>query len=178
MKKPIFNKDRLINSNLRVNHAGEYGAKLIYSGQVDFSKTSNEKELFNHMREQEIIHLKYFENELPARRIRPSALLPAWHIGGYLMGAVSSLLGIKYSMICTEAVEEVIDNHYQNQIDIFSKFNDEKNLLNSIKSFKDDEVEHKEIAEKYTKNLNLPQKLSYQIISNICKVAIAITKKI
>lgn len=177
MIKPIFNKKEFLNSNLRVNHAGEYGAKLIYSGQIDYTNSYKEKKLISHMKEQELVHLKYFENQLPKRKIRPTVLLPIWHVGGYAMGAISSALGIKYSMICTLAVEEEIDKHYQDQINSFSSLENEKELVESIKSFKDDEVEHKEIAEKYTSNLNFKQKFAYSIISNICKIAIKLTKR-
>ena len=47
-------------------------------------------------------------------------------------------------MLCTASVEEVIDEHYQNQINQLE--NDEKKLKNKIIKFRNDELHHKDIA--------------------------------
>jgi ubiquinone biosynthesis monooxygenase Coq7 len=50
----------------------------------------------------------------------------------------------KAAMLCTASVEEVIDKHYQNQIDQLDK--SEKELKNKIIKFREDELHHKDIA--------------------------------
>ena len=47
-------------------------------------------------------------------------------------------------MLCTASVEEVIDKHYQNQIDQIG--DDEIELKKKIIKFRDDELHHKDIA--------------------------------
>ena len=47
-------------------------------------------------------------------------------------------------MLCTASVEEVIDKHYQNQINQLGT--DEKYLKNKIVKFREDELHHKDIA--------------------------------
>src|SRR5438046_1447972 len=60
-------------------------------------------------------HLADFERLVGDRRVRPSALLPVWHLAGFALGAATALLGTRAAMACTIAVEEVIDDHYARQ---------------------------------------------------------------
>lgn len=135
---------------LRVDHAGEFGAVHIYRGQIDVLKHSRKKSQtvsqFQHMQAQEIVHLAKFNAVLPQRRIRPSALSPLWKLGGYAMGAVTAFISPKSAMACTEAVETVIDQHYDKQIDFFSKEPDIDPLLQDLKQFQQDELDHKQEA--------------------------------
>ena len=118
MKKSKFSflakgsKKDLIASMIRVNHAGEYGAKRIYQGQMKVLKNNKKFETIKTMYEQELIHLKYFQEEVAKRNIRPTVLMPAWHILGFALGAITASLGEKAAMACTVAVEEVIEDHY------------------------------------------------------------------
>lgn len=131
-----------IHNIIRVDHAGEYGAKRIYEGQIDFIKNPAMKVQIKEMLEHELEHLEYFENKIKTDHIRPTILLPFWHVAGYSLGAVTALLGDKMAMACTAAVETVIESHYQKQLDELA----EGELKNSITKFQADEAHHKEIA--------------------------------
>ena len=76
----------------------------------------------------------------------------------------------------TPVVEEVIDEHYKNQINQLGS--DEKNLKNKIIKFREDELHHKDIA--YNKGAT--KKGLYSIMDKIIKtgskVAITISEKI
>merc|ERR1712070_1235909 len=78
------------------------------------------------MREHEQEHSDFFENEIRERNIKPTKFLPLWDLLGVGLGFVSTILGKKAAMLCTASVEEVIDKHYQNQIDQIES--DEKEL--------------------------------------------------
>jgi len=53
----------------------------------------------------------------------------------------------KATMLCTASVEEVIDQHYQSQIKhLEEEEKGEKDLLKKIKKFRQDELEHRDIA--------------------------------
>ncbi|MEK6734114.1 MAG: demethoxyubiquinone hydroxylase family protein [Pseudomonadota bacterium] len=164
-----------IEQIIRVNHAGEYGAKRIYQGQLDVLKDDSDQALLKHMAEQEEEHLGYFTKEMQQRRIRPTLLMPIWHILGYALGACTAKLGKNSAMIATEAVEEVIDKHYQEQLKTLET---EKDLAENIEKFRLEEVEHHDIAKKNMTKLNLGHKLLYNFIKLGCKLSIAITKKI
>src|SRR6201997_1774534 len=125
---------------IRVDHAGEYGAKRIYDGQLAVlgRRRGGAAEKIRHMAEQEQRHLDAFEKLVPDRRVRPTALSPVWHVAGFALGAATALLGERAAMACTVAVEEVIDEHYQRQINRLA--NDEPVLRKLIKKFRDEEI--------------------------------------
>ena len=126
---------------IRVNHAGEFGAQRIYAGQLAVLQQSPIAPMIRHMARQEDEHLAMFEKLIVSHRVRPTALHPLWNLAGYALGAVTAKLGEKAAMACTVAVEEVIDEHYQQQLDqLDDKTSD---LYAIIKKFRDDEIEHK-----------------------------------
>lgn len=176
MRLPGDKKESIIASLLRVDHAGEYGAVRIYEGQknaiVDNSEIASQ---ISHMKEQEEVHLDFFNKQLISKRIRPTLMMPLWHQIGYLLGKVTAKAGVKYAMICTKAVEEVIDKHYQSQIDLLEdKFPEEKNLVQSIKKFQQEELEHRDCAAEYINSKSIVE----EIIGCFCKMAIGISKRV
>jgi len=135
-------KEQLIDRIIRVDHAGEYGAKRIYEGQLAMLKGKPEAAVVRHMYEQELQHLKEFERLMVARRARPSALYPLWHVAGFALGAATALMGPKAAMACTVAVEEVIDEHYRQQAEKLGS--DEQPLHQTIEKFRAEEVQHRD----------------------------------
>ena len=129
---------------IRVDQAGEYGAKRIYQGQIDMLVATDKIDLIKHMAQQEQEHLDYFDNAIRQRGTRPSMLSPFWHVGGYLVGALPSLMGTRAAMAVTVAVEEVIDNHYEQQAQSLEARADEPELLGAIRKFQADELEHRD----------------------------------
>ncbi|WP_316355184.1 demethoxyubiquinone hydroxylase family protein [Candidatus Trichorickettsia mobilis] len=187
MPRPSFIEGKSkIAEMIRVNHAGEYGAKRIYEGQIKFAKKIQDKRLYAMMLAQEQKHLDYFTNELIKRRVKPTILLPFWHVGGYLLGALSSMAGVKFAMLVTQAVEEVIELHYQQQLLDLNDNMQERDLMTNIEQFKLEEVEHKEIAssfqQEYATNLQQAGGGDKGVISamirKICIIAINLSKKI
>ena len=177
MKKTNKNK---IEEFIRVDHAGERGAIKIYEGQLlalnTLIKDENLKKTVEEMKAHEKEHCIYFENEIKKRNIKPTKLLPLWDLLGVGLGFSSTLLGKKAAMLCTASVEEVIDQHYENQINQLKS--DEKKLKEKIKKFRLDELHHKNIA--YEKGAT--KKGLYGILDKIIKtgskVAINISEKI
>ncbi len=129
---------------VRVDHAGEYGAKRIYEGQIAVMGKGRHGRTLRHMADQELEHLRYFEKELTARRVRPTALQPVWHVTGFLLGAGTAVLGERAAMACTVAVEEVIEGHYEDQLKHLGP--EEAELKEAILTFQAEEVEHRDIG--------------------------------
>tara|TARA_B100000513_G_C11789800_1_gene147971 strand:- start:19 stop:552 length:534 start_codon:yes stop_codon:yes gene_type:complete len=177
MKKT--NKKKL-EEFIRVDHAGERGAIKIYEGQLlalnTLYKDDKLKETVEEMREHEREHCEYFENEIKKRNIRPTKFLPLWDLLGVGLGFGTTLLGKKAAMLCTASVEEVIDEHYQNQINQLEE--DEKILKEKIIKFREDELHHKNIA--YEKGAS--KEGIYSVLDKIIKtgsrLAINISEKI
>lgn len=168
-----------IASMIRVNHAGEYGAKRIYAGQLAvLGDDPKLKKLLTHMAEQEQVHLEYFEKEIAERRVRPTALQPLWHVAGFALGAITAHISREAAMACTVAVEDVISEHYQSQLDALKDNAKEKKLRAAIKKFKEEEEEHGHIG---LQN-DAEQAVAYSLLSKAIKagarLAIAVAKKV
>ena len=150
-KKPLGrlpgdpSKVELIARIIRVNQAGEYGAKRIYDGQLSVLGGTRDEGLLKEMARQEQVHLEAFDKLLVERRVRPTLLSPLWHLAGFALGAGTALLGREAAMACTAAVEEVIEEHYLNQASQLA-VEDEPELQATIENFLNDEVEHKNTA--------------------------------
>jgi ubiquinone biosynthesis monooxygenase Coq7 len=129
---------------IRVDHAGEYGAARIYAGQLAVLGRSPAAPAIHRMAEQEQRHLAAFDKLVAERRVRPTALSPLWHVAGWALGAATALLGEHAAMACTEAVEEVIDEHYRGQIDTLG--DSEPALAATLEEFRRNEREHRDTA--------------------------------
>ena len=177
MKKT--NKKKL-EEFIRVDHAGERGAIKIYEGQLLALKTvvKNDelRKKIEEMQKHEKEHSDYFENEIKKRNIEPTKFLPLWDLLGLGLGFGSTLIGKKAAMLCTASVEEVIDEHYQNQINQLE--NDEKELKNKIIKFRDDELHHKNIAYEEGATKKGFYSIMDKIIKTGSKIAINISEKI
>src|SRR6201985_2833239 len=130
-----------IDSMIRVDHAGEYGAVRIYEGQLAILKGRASAETIRHMAEQEQRHLKTFDTLVNERRVRPTALEPVWRIAGFALGAATALMGEKAAFAGTAAVEEAIDEHYAQQIaDLGER---DPDLKQTVEDFRADEAAHR-----------------------------------
>ena len=137
-----------IEEFIRVDHAGERGAVKIYEGQLlalnTLVKDEALKKTIEEMKVHEKEHSDFFEEEIQKRKIKPTKFLPLWDLLGVGLGFGSTLLGKKAAMLCTASVEEVIDEHYLNQIKQLD--NSEPKLKKKIIKFREDELSHKDIA--------------------------------
>ena len=177
MEKTSKNK---IEEFIRVDHAGERGAIKIYEGQLlalnTFVKDENLKKTIEKMKQHEKEHLDFFSKEIKKRKIKPTKLLPLWDVLSVGLGFSSAIMGKKAAMLCTASVEEVIDKHYQNQIN--QLHSNEKVLKEKIKKFRDDELHHKNIAYENGASKEGLYLILDKIIKTGSKVAISISEKI
>lgn len=175
---------------IRVNHAGEFGAKVIYDGQIAALKLKKDYEtleLVKHMKEQEDVHFDYFNAEIKDKKIRPTIMQPIWKVSGFALGFLTALADKKAAMCCTTAVEETIDEHYQEQINYLKKEEsflsdeekkDAQELTKKIEKFREEELEHRDIGyEHKARDLGYFTPLSFAI-KKATKFAIAVSKKI
>jgi ubiquinone biosynthesis monooxygenase Coq7 len=137
-------RDELLAQIIRVDQAGEYGAKRIYEGQLAVLGNSDAAPALRAMLAQEEKHLDDFNKIMADRGVRPTALEPVWHVVGFALGAASALLGKEAAMACTVAVEEVIGEHYAEQAAQLG--DDETALREKITTFRNDELHHRDEA--------------------------------
>ena len=169
-----------IEEFIRVDHAGERGAVKIYEGQLlalnTILKNEDLKKKIEEMKVHEVEHCQFFENEIKKRNIEPTKFLPLWDLLGISLGFGSTLLGKKAAMLFTASVEEVIDKHYLDQINQLGP--DEKELKKKITKFRDDELDHKDIAYEEGATKKGFYSLMDKVIKIGSKIAIKISEKI
>ena len=169
-----------IEEFIRVDHAGERGAVKIYEGQLlalnTLVKDEALKKTIEKMKVHEKEHSDFFGEEIKKRNIKPTKFLPLWDLLGVGLGFGSTLLGKKAAMLCTASVEEVIDEHYLNQIKLLD--NSEPKLKKKIIKFREDELSHKDIAYEKGATKKGPYSILDKIIKTGSKIAINISEKI
>ncbi|RKQ68895.1 ubiquinone biosynthesis monooxygenase Coq7 [Litorimonas taeanensis] len=173
-------KNPRIAEMLRVDHAGEYAAVAIYKGQKAVfganPKTQHMAVQLQDMQDEEQKHLDAFDKLLVEREVRPTAMTPIWNVAGYGLGVVTALMGEKAAHACTEAVETVIEQHYDAQSKEIAE--EEPELSATFREFREDELHHRDIALEG----GAKEAPAYGLLSGIiragCLAAIRITEKV
>lgn len=161
---------------IRVDHAGEYGAVRIYQGQRAVLGRGPAGPVLAHMQAQEDAHLARFAALVAERRVRPTALLPLWHLAGFALGAATAALGERAAMACTVAVEEAICAHYAAQEAALPEA--EADLRATIAGFRAEEAEHRDIGLDHGARELPGYRLLTAAIKTGCRAAIALSERI
>ncbi|KAH0615256.1 uncharacterized protein H6S33_000892 [Morchella sextelata] len=188
--RPLTQKERdFLERAIRVNQAGELGANLIYAGQYAiFKNDARLRPLIRHMWDQEVHHLNTFNTLIAKHRVRPTAMRPLWNVAGYALGLGTALLGEKAAMACTEAVETEIGGHYNDQIRALLemlredpellKSGELKELVDVIREFRDDELEHLDTAVEHDAKGAGGYEFIFNAIRGGCKAAIWVSSRV
>jgi ubiquinone biosynthesis monooxygenase Coq7 len=191
--KPLsIAQKKFLDSALRVNHAGELAATLIYTSQTPPIAKAHPhlRPLMKHMYDQEAGHFKKFNELLAKHRIRPTAMYPVWHAAATILGWGTGVMGREAAMACTEAVETEIGDHYNSQVrELLAWFKDMEDrgeepgeelreLVTDIRRIRDEELEHLDHAvENDAKEAN-PYELLTGVIRAGCRGAIWVSEKV
>jgi 3-demethoxyubiquinol 3-hydroxylase len=166
-----------LKSMIRVNQAGEFGAKRIYAGQLAIMGDRHPAaRSISHMAEQEQRHLDAFDRLMAERGVRPTVFHPFWNIAGYALGAATAVLGPEAAMACTVAVETEIDLHYSEQLEELGDSEPELSAL--IAEFRAEELEHKATALAEGAERAPAYPVMSAVIRAGCRAAIAVSKRI
>jgi ubiquinone biosynthesis monooxygenase Coq7 len=168
-----------IESMIRVDHAGEYGAVRIYEGQLAvfdaLNRTSKAADAIRSMAQAEQRHLQTFDRLVNERRVRPTALEPVWRLVGFALGAGTALIGEKAAMACTAAVEEVIDEHYAAQLE---RLGGDRELKKTVSDFRADEIAHRDEALMHGAAETPGYRMLSEAIKSGCRLAIKLSERI
>jgi len=183
---------KFLESALRVNHAGELAAVLIYAAQKPSIIRTNPhlRDLMQHMYDQEASHFKTFNELLAKHRIRPTIMYPVWKVAATTLGWSTAVMGREAAMACTEAVETEIGEHYNNQVRVLIQWakdlesrgepvSDEmRELLTTLRRIRDEELEHLDSAVENDAKEAKPYELLTNVIRGGCRAAIWVSEKI
>ena len=169
-----------IKEMLRVDHAGEYAAVAIYDAQAKVfgrsPKTAKIAKQLKHMRDEEQEHLDAFDDLLWANNTRPTALIGLWKLASTGLGTATALMGEKAAHACTEAVENVIEQHYASQIKETKDSHPE--LCATFTKFREDELRHRDTAIAHGAKDAPAYPILTALITAGCKTAIKLSEKI
>jgi ubiquinone biosynthesis monooxygenase Coq7 len=165
---------------LRVDHAGELGAVHIYRGQrAVLGQAPGHERIAGQLAEMEgheAVHLARFDQLLSDHRVRPTVMTPFWRVAGFALGAGTALLGDKAAHACTEAVENVIEEHYAGQIAELEGRDPE--LAAELSRFRDEELAHRDQAVEEGAHEAAAYPLLTAVIRAGCRAAIKISEKL
>ncbi|KAF8522114.1 COQ7 protein [Hysterangium stoloniferum] len=172
-----------LDSAIRVDQAGEVAANWIYRGQM--AVLANDKDagpIIQDMWDQEKKHLAVMNKLQIQHNVRPTILWEAAKVAGFGLGAVTAFMGKEAAMACTEAVETVIGEHYDDQLkelDSLPSSHPSIPLLREvIKEFRDDELEHLDTAVAHNAQRAPAHALLSAVVGAGCKVAIELCKRL
>jgi ubiquinone biosynthesis monooxygenase Coq7 len=66
--------------------------------------------------DEEIHHLDVMMQQAEKHRVRPTVMDPLWYVGSYALGTVTAFLGREALMCSHAAIEEVVTEHYNDQL--------------------------------------------------------------
>nr|MEA2798251.1 3-demethoxyubiquinol 3-hydroxylase [Phenylobacterium sp.] len=165
---------------LRVDHAGEMAAVAIYRGQrTVLGEARGHERIAGQLAEmeaQEAVHLARFDHLLTERQVRPTAMAPIWRIAAFALGAGTALMGDKAAHACTEAVENVIEEHYASQVAELA--GREPDLAAELAKFREEELAHRDLAVEEGAREAPGYALLSAVIRTGCRAAIKISEKI
>jgi ubiquinone biosynthesis monooxygenase Coq7 len=102
----------------KVNHAGEFGAIRIYGAQIAVCRLFAPQlaSKLAVLKAHEVEHCRQFAQALADRGGRPCHAMYLWSMGGWILGALSALMGPNQVWACTEAVEDTVHQHMTDQL--------------------------------------------------------------
>ena len=143
---------RWLQHELRSDHAGEFGAVMIYHGVLAISRDESARQFAERHLVTEQKHLQLMEEIIP--RGHRTRLLPIWRVMGWLTGAIPALFGRQTVFATIDAVETFVDHHYGQQIVRLDPQGEFGPLRQTLVDCQADEVSHRDEAAR----LALPQR--------------------
>lgn len=149
-----------LDKELSSNVAGETGAVNIYQGALAAMKvrplscSSDAADFAMEHVANESAHLRMFQAVVPHGK--HTRLLPIWRGAGWILGFLPTLLGGSKALYVTvESVETFVEEHFQEQIVPLKKQDSCPELVRLLEHCCEDEVHHKEDAERRLLNYHL-----------------------
>ncbi|KAM5465043.1 ubiquinone biosynthesis monooxygenase Coq7 [Microsporum audouinii] len=181
-----------LSGALRVNHAGELAATLIYAAQSPPVTRSHPhlRPLMKHMYDQEAGHFSVFQEMLASHRVRPTAMYPVWQAAASFLGWSTGVMGREAAMACTEAVETEIGTHYNDQIRVIVGWMEDaeargeavpdelRRLVQTLKRIRDEELEHLDHAVENDAKEARPYEPLIGVVRLGCRAAIQISQRV
>lgn len=129
---------------MRVNHAGEIAAQALYQGHAAVARDPVIEQRMQQSAMEEFDHLAWCEERLRELDARPSRLAPLWYGGAYAIGALSGVLGDKWSLGFIAETEQQVCDHLDRHLDGLPAADARSRAV--VRQMREDEATHGEKA--------------------------------
>ena len=129
---------------MRVNHAGEVAAQALYKGHASVARDAEIEKQMQSAAAEEFDHLAWCEQRIQELGEEPSRLSPVWYAGAYTIGAVSGILGDKWSLGFIAETERQVVEHLDKHLDGLPREDARSRAI--VEQMRDEEAEHGEKA--------------------------------
>jgi ubiquinone biosynthesis monooxygenase Coq7 len=129
---------------MRVNHAGEVCAQALYQGQALTARRADTRSQMQQAAEEENDHLAWCRQRVHELGGHTSLLNPLWYTGSLAIGAISGLLGDKWSLGFLAETEQQVVNHLDGHLRRLSDRDRKSRAI--VGQMKTDEAKHRNTA--------------------------------
>ena len=129
---------------MRVNHAGEVCAQALYQGQALTARRKETRDQMKQASDEENDHLAWCRQRLKELGGHTSLLNPLWYTGSFAIGAVSGLIGDKWSLGFLAETEHQVVNHLERHLQKLPPDDSKSRLI--LEQMKLDEAQHETSA--------------------------------
>jgi len=125
---------------MRINHVGEVCAQALYKGQAMVAKTPKIHTLLEQAAREERDHLAWCQTRIAELNGATSRLTPIFYAGSFALGAVSGLLGDKWSMGFLVETERQVEAHLSDHLKRLPEGDQRSRQI--IEAMRTDEIHH------------------------------------
>jgi len=129
---------------MRVNHAGEIAAQGLYQGHAAVARDRETEQQMQRAADEEFDHLAWCEQRLAELEASPSRLSPVWYAGAFAIGAVSGVLGDRWSLGFIAETEKQVCAHLDSHLDRLPDQDARSRAI--VEKMRDEEQQHGENA--------------------------------
>ena len=129
---------------MRVNHAGEVCAQALYQGQALTAQRNETRAQMEQAAEEENDHLLWCRQRIHELGGHTSLLNPVWYAGSLAIGAVSGLMGDKWSLGFLAETENQVGKHLEGHLQRLPAGDKKSQAI--LEQMKIDEAKHQSTA--------------------------------
>ncbi len=131
---------------MRVNHAGEVCAQALYQGHASVARDRNVEAQMQRAADEEFDHLAWCEERIQELGEDVSKLSPFWYAGAFAIGAMSGILGDKWSLGFIAETERQVCAHLDSHLEGLPPQDARSRAI--VEQMRDEEEEHGDNAVK------------------------------
>lgn len=140
-------EQKLSQSLMRINHAGEVAAQALYYGQSMFARNPDVQKNLMQAAQEEGDHLVWCQERLKELNGRTSYLDFFWYSGAFLLGALAGLVSDQISLSFLAETEHQVARHLQNHLNLLPSADLKSRAI--VNFMREDEIHHARSAELY-----------------------------